>query len=65
MKPTLDLSKQSGVGRSGGAIPIKYKENVNVNSFSENVKLNSRLSCQIEISEEHEGLTVELPKAQY
>ena len=33
--------------------------------FSENVKLNSRLSCQIEISEEHEGLTVELPKAQY
>ena len=33
--------------------------------FSENVKLNSRLSCQIEISEEHEGLTVELPKAQF
>ena len=33
--------------------------------YAENLKSNSRLSCQIEISEELEGLTVELPKEQY
>jgi ferredoxin len=33
--------------------------------FSENQKPNSRLACQIQISEEHEGLTVEIPEAQY
>ena len=33
--------------------------------FSEDQKPNSRLACQIQISEEHEGLTVEIPEAQY
>ena len=33
--------------------------------FSENQKPNSRLACQIQISEEHQGLTVEIPEAQY
>ena len=31
LKPTLDLSKHSGVGRSSGAIPLKYKENTHIN----------------------------------
>jgi|TARA_Y100001949_G_scaffold172482_1_gene176566 2Fe-2S ferredoxin len=34
-------------------------------SFSENVESNSRLSCQIEVSKEIEGLTVKIPEAQY
>ena len=33
--------------------------------FSDDQKANSRLACQIQISEEHEGLTVEIPEAQY
>ena len=33
--------------------------------FSENQKPNSRLACQIQVSEEHEGLTVEIPESQY
>ena len=33
--------------------------------FSEDQKPNSRLACQIQISEEHEGLTVEIPESQY
>ena len=33
--------------------------------FSEDQKPNSRLACQIQVSEEHEGLTVEIPEAQY
>ena len=33
--------------------------------FSENLKPTSRLSCQIEVSEELNGLVVELPEAQY
>ena len=33
--------------------------------YTENVKSNSRLSCQIKISEELEGLTVKLPEEQY
>ena len=33
--------------------------------FSDDLKPNSRLACQIQISEELEGLTVDLPDAQY
>ena len=33
--------------------------------YTENVKSNSRLSCQIKISEELEGLTVKLTEEQY
>jgi 2Fe-2S ferredoxin len=33
--------------------------------FSDDLKPNSRLACQIQISEELEGLTVDLPEAQY
>ena len=33
--------------------------------YTESVKSNSRLSCQIKISEELEGLTVQLPEEQY
>jgi len=33
--------------------------------YAENVKFNSRLSCQIKISEELEGLTVKLPEEQF
>ena len=33
--------------------------------FSENQKSNSRLACQIKISEEHEGLIVKIPESQY
>ena len=33
--------------------------------YTENVKSNSRLSCQIKISEELEGLTVKLPEEQF
>jgi len=33
--------------------------------FSENLKPTSRLACQIEVSEELDGLIVELPEAQY
>ena len=31
----------------------------------ENQKSNSRLACQIEISEEHEDLVVKIPESQY
>jgi ferredoxin, 2Fe-2S len=33
--------------------------------YTENVKSNSRLSCQITISEELEGLTIKLPEEQF
>ena len=33
--------------------------------FSENLKPTSRLSCQIQVSEELNGLVVKLPEAQY
>ena len=33
--------------------------------YTENVKSNSRLSCQIKITEELEGLTVKLPEVQF
>ena len=37
---------------------------VNTLDFAENVRPNSRLSCQIEMSEELDGLTVILPAKQ-
>jgi 2Fe-2S ferredoxin len=33
--------------------------------FAEGVEPNSRLSCQIKVSDEHEGLVVRLPESQH
>ncbi len=33
--------------------------------LAQDVKSNSRLSCQVEVSDEHDGLVVRLPESQY
>ena len=33
--------------------------------FTDNVKVNSRLSCQIEFQDDLDGLEVKLPESQY
>jgi len=48
------------IGRIG---PAQGKEKLMLNKVNE-AKLNSRLSCQLKVTEEIEGLVVHLPKSQ-